>query len=67
MYIAQLTNLDDPDFDFYDLLGEVPATETIPPVMLPEAYQDRLALDEEFMAEFYAAHGVEAEATETAQ
>jgi branched-chain amino acid transport system substrate-binding protein len=67
MYIAQLTNLDDPDFDFYDLLGEVPATETIPPVMLPEAYQDRLSLDEEFMAEFYAAHGVEAEATETAQ
>jgi branched-chain amino acid transport system substrate-binding protein len=60
MYIAQLTNLDDPDFDFYDLLGEVPATETIPPVMLPEAYQDRLALDEAFMPEFYAAHGVEA-------
>lgn len=65
MYIARLTNLDDPDFDFYDLLGEIPATETIPPVMLPEAYQDRLALDEEFMTEFYAAHGVEAEATET--
>lgn len=63
MYIAQLTNLDDPDFDFYDLLGEVSAVETIPPVLLPEAYQDRLALDEEFMTEFLAAHGVEA--TET--
>lgn len=55
MYIAQLTNLDDPDFDFYDLLGEVPATETIPPVMLPEAYADRLEMDEAFMEEFLAA------------
>ncbi len=54
MYIAQLTNLDDPDFDFYDLLGEVPATETIPPVMLPEAYADRLEMDEAFMEEFLA-------------
>ena len=55
MYVAQLTNLDDPDFDFYDLLAEVPATETVPPVQLPEAMQERTALDEEFMAEFMAA------------
>jgi branched-chain amino acid transport system substrate-binding protein len=63
MYVAQLTNLDDPDQDYYDLLAEVPATETVPPVQLPEGLQDRTSLDEEFMAAFMAAGS--AEATET--
>ena len=32
MYIAKLTNLDDPDQKYYELLATVPATEIIPPV-----------------------------------
>jgi branched-chain amino acid transport system substrate-binding protein len=51
MYVAQLANLDDPDQKFYTLLAEVPANEIVPPVMLPEAYADRVSLDEAFMAE----------------
>ncbi|MDX2160822.1 MAG: substrate-binding domain-containing protein [bacterium] len=50
MYIAQLTNLDDAGQDFYDLLAEVPASQIIPPILLPEALQDRVALDEAFNA-----------------
>lgn len=51
MYIAQLANLDDPDFNYYTLLSEVPLHQIIPPVLLPEAVlADRLALDEEFNA-----------------
>jgi hypothetical protein len=49
-YIAQLTNLDDPDFLYYDLLAELPAAAIIPPVQLPETMLDRLELDEEFNA-----------------
>ncbi|MFN8377577.1 MAG: substrate-binding domain-containing protein [Anaerolineae bacterium] len=51
MYVAQLANLDDPDQKFYTLLAEVPANEIIPPVMLPEAYADRVSMDEAFMAQ----------------
>ena len=51
MYIAQLTNLDDPDQDYYDLLAEVPAYQIVPPILLPEDIAaDRVALDEEFNA-----------------
>lgn len=50
MYVAQLTNLDDPDQNFYDLLAEVPANQIIPPVMLPEDFADRVAMDEAFLA-----------------
>ncbi|MDX1993381.1 MAG: substrate-binding domain-containing protein [bacterium] len=53
MYIARLTNLDDPDFLFYELLAEVPAADIIPPVLLPEELAaERTALDEEFRAAF---------------
>jgi branched-chain amino acid transport system substrate-binding protein len=51
MYVAQLDNLDDPDQKFYTLLAEVPANEIVPPVMLPEAFADRVSMDEAFMAE----------------
>ena len=51
MYVAQLDNLDDPEFEFYSLLQEVSAFDTIPPCLLPEDLQDRCALDEEFLAE----------------
>lgn len=59
MYIAQLTNLDDPDQDFYDLLGTVTALETMPPCPFPflsdefAAQRDELSprceMDAEFM------------------
>ena len=50
MYIVQLDNLSDPDQKFYKLLAEVPASEIIPPVLLPEAIAaERAALDEGFI------------------
>lgn len=55
MYVAELTNLDDPDFLFYNLLAEIPAYQVVPAVVLPEAYADRVALDEEFNAVLEAA------------
>jgi branched-chain amino acid transport system substrate-binding protein len=55
MYIAQLTNLDDPDQNFYDLLAEVPAAQIVPPVLLPEAMQDRTEADAAFMEALAAA------------
>jgi len=56
MYIARLTNLDDPDFKFYELLQEVSALQAAPPCNLPNA-ADRCALDEEFNAAFAEALG----------
>ena len=50
MYVAQLTNLDDPDQKYYELLSEVSAFDAAPPCALPEAYVDRCALNDEFMA-----------------
>jgi branched-chain amino acid transport system substrate-binding protein len=50
MYVAQLTNLDDPDQNFYDLLAEVSAFEIIPPCLLPANLQERCALDADFLA-----------------
>jgi branched-chain amino acid transport system substrate-binding protein len=55
MYIAQLTNLDDPDQKYYDLLAEVPAAQIVPPVMLPEGLQDRTEADAAFMEALAAA------------
>lgn len=49
MYVAQLDNLDDPDFLFYELLDETSPLETVPPCLLPEAMQDRCELDAEFL------------------
>lgn len=54
MYVAQLDNLDDPDQKFYTLLAEIPPQQVVPPVALPEAYADRVAMDEEFMANLMA-------------
>jgi branched-chain amino acid transport system substrate-binding protein len=51
MYIARLTNLDDPDQNYYELLTEVSAFDAAPPCALPEAYQDRCALNDAFTAE----------------
>jgi branched-chain amino acid transport system substrate-binding protein len=49
MYIARLTNLDNAEQQFYELLATVPANQIIPPVLLPEdVAAERLALDEEF-------------------
>ncbi|MFN8531843.1 MAG: ABC transporter substrate-binding protein [Anaerolineae bacterium] len=50
MYIARLANLDNPDQAFYDLLAEVPLYQIVPPVLLPDTMQDRLALDDAFNA-----------------
>ena len=43
MYIVRLTNNTDPEFRFYELVQEVPASQVIPPCVLPEAYLDRCA------------------------
>jgi branched-chain amino acid transport system substrate-binding protein len=58
MYIAQLTNLDDANSDFYDLLGTVSALDTMPPCPFPfladEALNAELSprceMDVDFMA-----------------
>ncbi len=51
MYIAQLTNLDDADQDYYDLLAEVPAFQIVPPILLAaEVAAERTPLDEDFNA-----------------
>jgi branched-chain amino acid transport system substrate-binding protein len=50
MYVARLTNLDDPDQNFYELLAEVPAVDIVPPCLLPEALQERCTMDAEFLA-----------------
>jgi branched-chain amino acid transport system substrate-binding protein len=50
MYIAKLTNLDDPDSNFYELLAEVPATQIIPPCLLPETLAERCAGDADWLA-----------------
>ena len=36
MYIAKLTNTDDPDFKFYDLLETIPAEDIVPPCLAGE-------------------------------
>jgi branched-chain amino acid transport system substrate-binding protein len=51
MYIARLTNLDDPDFKFYELLTEVSAFDAAPPCGLVDAYAERCALNDAFMEE----------------
>ncbi len=43
MYVGRLTNLDSPEFAFYELLGEVSMIDTNPPCLLPEAFVDRCA------------------------
>ncbi len=55
MYVAKLVNLDDPDQKYYELLAEVPATDIIPPVMLPDALKDRVSMDDKFMEDLKAA------------
>lgn len=51
MYIARLTNLDDADQNFYELLATVPAYDIIPPILLAEdVAAERLPLDEAFNA-----------------
>jgi branched-chain amino acid transport system substrate-binding protein len=49
MYIAKLNNLTDKDQKFYDLLAEVPATNIIPPVLLPDDLKSRTDADAKFM------------------
>ena len=60
MYIAKLTNLTDPDQKFYQLLATVPATDIVPPVLLPDALKGRTAADAAFMAALTAASPAEA-------
>lgn len=51
MYIAQLDNLDDPEYKFLSLLGTVDAAASNPPCALPEAYAERCALNDTFLEE----------------
>lgn len=58
MYIARLTNLDDPDQNYYELLAEVGAAEIVPPILLPEALAaERTELDADFMDSLVEATG----------
>ena len=49
MYIAELTSVDDPDLDFYDLLETVPALDIITPCALPEEFADRCELNDTYV------------------
>ncbi|MEO1441371.1 MAG: substrate-binding domain-containing protein [Chloroflexota bacterium] len=51
MYIAELANLDDPDFLYYNLLETIPALDIIPPCTLPEEFAERCAMNDEMMGE----------------
>ncbi len=51
MYVAQLDNLDSPEYAFWTLISEVDALATNPPCQLPEAYADRCALNDAFVEE----------------
>jgi branched-chain amino acid transport system substrate-binding protein len=55
MYIAKLNNLDDKDQKYYELLAEVPATDIVPPVMLPDDLKARTDADAKFMDDLKAA------------
>lgn len=48
MYIAELVNLDDPDFLYYNLLDTISAEDTAPPCAVAE---ERCEMDEEMMGE----------------
>jgi branched-chain amino acid transport system substrate-binding protein len=54
MYIARLTNLDDPEYEYYELLETISAIDAAPPCLLPEAYADRCQLDADFLAQLIA-------------
>ena len=51
MYVARLTNLDDPEFKFYELIAEVDQLSTNPPCELPEAFADRCALNDAYLTD----------------
>ncbi len=57
MYIAQLTNLDDPDQKYYNLLGEISALDAAPPCQLEGDYADRCQLNVDFLAALKAEMG----------
>lgn len=52
MYVAQLDNLDDPEFRFLELLQEIGPLEASPPCLLTEDYAERCELNAEWEAEF---------------
>jgi branched-chain amino acid transport system substrate-binding protein len=54
MYIAQLTNLDSPEYAFYDLLAEISPLDTAPPCLLAEGMADRCEMDADWLAEVEA-------------
>lgn len=51
MYVGRLTNLDDPEYKYWDLIAEVDQVASNPPCGLPEAYADRCELDAAYIAE----------------
>lgn len=51
MYVARLTNLDSPEFAYYELIAEVDQIETNPPCELPEAFADRCALNDAYLTD----------------
>lgn len=59
MYIAQLDNLDDPEFEFLSLVAEVSALDAAPTCVMPEALADRCDMDAEFMEQMMEMEGAE--------
>lgn len=57
MYVAQLDNLDSPEYAYYTLLQETSAFDTIPPCLLPEGFAERCELDAEWLDEMMAMDG----------
>jgi branched-chain amino acid transport system substrate-binding protein len=66
LYIARLTNLDDPEFRFYELVAEVSAFDAAPICGLVDQYAERCTLNDEFMAEIMSMATEDAVATEEA-
>ncbi len=48
MYVAQLTNLDDEAYAYYDLLADISPADIIPPCLLVGEYAERCEGDEAF-------------------
>lgn len=64
IYLIEIDNIDDPEFEFFNLVDVVDPVASAPPCLLPEELADRCETDAEFAEELGAA--IEAAAGEDA-